>query len=130
MGEDPEDDPFGDNYVVPGSKKGKEQAATKEKSSAVGLGIDEEIEVTRKPRAPRVKLDEHRLLSAAGIPKLRKKAKSNLKFKGKGHEVRLYDSNNKTMLMSSISSQMPPDFSNSTNCGLTTCFRKPGFSTR
>lgn len=28
-----------------------------------------------------------RLLSAAGIPKLRKKAKSHLKFKGKGHEV-------------------------------------------
>ena len=30
---------------------------------------------------------DFRLLSAAGIPKLRKKAKSHLKFKGKGHEV-------------------------------------------
>lgn len=28
-----------------------------------------------------------RLLSAAGIPKLRKKAANHLKFKGKGHEV-------------------------------------------
>jgi hypothetical protein len=28
-----------------------------------------------------------RLLSANGIPKLRAKAKHNLKFKGKGHEV-------------------------------------------
>lgn len=28
-----------------------------------------------------------RLLSANGIPKLRKKAKDHLKLKGKGHEV-------------------------------------------
>jgi replication fork protection complex subunit Csm3/Swi3 len=35
-----------------------------------------------------------RLLSAAGIPKLRKKAKDHLKFKGKGHEVR-YKQNSK-----------------------------------
>lgn len=29
----------------------------------------------------------HRLLSPAGIPKLRRVAKERLKFKGKGHEV-------------------------------------------
>ncbi|CAG8959846.1 hypothetical protein HYFRA_00001755 [Hymenoscyphus fraxineus] len=80
------DDPFSPNYVSEVARKAKEDNAAKEKSSAAGLGIDEEIEVTRKPRAPRVKLDEHRLLSAAGIPKLRKKAKNHLKFKGKGHE--------------------------------------------
>ncbi|TVY46376.1 Chromosome segregation in meiosis protein [Lachnellula occidentalis] len=81
-------DPFSENYVVPQSKdttnNTSKELGSKGKSAA-GLGIDEEIEVTRKPRAPRVKLDEHRLLSKNGIPKLRKKAK-NLKFKGKGHE--------------------------------------------
>lgn len=55
---------------------------------AEGLGLDEEVEVTKKPRAPRVKLDETRLLSDAGIKKLRRTAKDKLKFKGKGHEVR------------------------------------------
>lgn len=80
-------DPFSENYVVPGSKdkeKGKESASNKK--TGAGLGIDEEIEVTKKPRVPRVKLDEHKLLSSAGIPKLRKKAADHLKFKGKGHE--------------------------------------------
>lgn len=68
-----------------------------------GLGLDEEVKVT-KSRAPIAKLDENRyvdtlqpcspytnlhrrLLSQNGIPKLRRKAKSKLKFKGKGHEV-------------------------------------------
>ena len=46
--------------------------------------VDEEIKV-RKKRNPVPKLDETRLLSDAGVPKLRKIAK-NLKFKGKGHE--------------------------------------------
>ncbi|TVY59470.1 Chromosome segregation in meiosis protein 3 [Lachnellula cervina] len=81
-------DPFSENYVVPQRKDDLNNASKDSGSkgkSAAGLGIDEEIEVTRKPRAPRVKLDEHRLLSKNGIPKLRKKAK-NLKFKGKGHE--------------------------------------------
>lgn len=49
------------------------------------LGLDEEIKVTRK-RAPIAKLDENKLLSQAGIPKLRRRAKDKLKFKGKGHE--------------------------------------------
>lgn len=129
MGEDDPDDPFGNNYVNPEPQKRKDEKAAKEKGSAAGLGIDEEIEVTRKPRAPRVKLDENRLLSAAGIPKLRKKAKNHLKFKGKGHEVRLFLYNSKTLLITMISSRMPPDFSNSTNYGSTTYFPKPDFST-
>lgn len=52
-----------------------------------GLGIDEEIKVVKK-RQPIPKLDENRLLSDPGIPKLRRITKERLKFKGKGHEVR------------------------------------------
>src|SRR6187402_1543286 len=52
-------DPFSENYEVPEAKERAKEAASKAKSGA-GLGIDEEIEVTRKPRAPRVKLDEDR----------------------------------------------------------------------
>lgn len=33
---------------------------------------------------------ENRLLSPAGIPKLRRIAKDRLRFKGKGHEVRCH----------------------------------------
>jgi len=47
--------------------------------------VDEEIKVKKK-RAPVPKLDEARLLSDAGVPKLRKITKTRLKFKGKGHE--------------------------------------------
>lgn len=52
------------------------------------LGLDEEVKVSRK-RAPVAKLDENKLLSQNGIPKLRKtaKSKSKLNLKGKGHEV-------------------------------------------
>ncbi|KAF9892392.1 chromosome segregation in meiosis- protein [Aspergillus nanangensis] len=54
-------------------------------ASELGLGLDEEVKVTRK-RQPIAKLDENRLLSQAGIPKLRRSVKQNLKLKGKGHE--------------------------------------------
>ncbi|KAH8883139.1 Swi3-domain-containing protein [Thozetella sp. PMI_491] len=50
-----------------------------------GLGIDEEVSVQKRARVPRVKLDENRLLSEKGIPKLRAKAR-DLRLKGKGHE--------------------------------------------
>lgn len=53
-----------------------------------GLGIEEEIKIVKK-RQPIPKLDEDRLLSAAGIPKLRRISKERLRFKGKGHEVYL-----------------------------------------
>ncbi|KUJ09313.1 Swi3-domain-containing protein [Mollisia scopiformis] len=77
-----ENDPFSENYVTDVAK----ERARAEKEKASKAALDEEVKITRKPQAPRVKLDEDRLLSAAGIPKLRNKAKHHLKFKGKGHE--------------------------------------------
>lgn len=91
-----DNDPFGANYETPAVKQ-------RQADKDAALGIDEQVEVTRKPRAPRVKLDEDRysycidvaflctyssgrLCSKNGIPKLRSKAKG-LKFRGKGHEV-------------------------------------------
>ena len=55
-----EDDPFSENYKG-ATKPAVKESASKGKSGA-GLGIDEEVEVARKPRAPRVKLDEHRFV--------------------------------------------------------------------
>ena len=49
------------------------------------LGLDTEIKA-KKQRQPIAKLDENRLLSQAGIPKLRRITKERVKFKGKGHE--------------------------------------------
>ena len=60
-------------------------AATTDNGGA-GLGIDEEIVVTKK-RIPIPKLDDVRLRSEPGIPRLRKISKERLRFKGKGHEV-------------------------------------------
>ena len=62
------------------------KAAPKQKTTKLGLGFDEEVEVARKPRAPRVKLDEERLLSTKGLPELRKRAKG-FKSRGRGYEV-------------------------------------------
>lgn len=47
--------------------------------------IDQEV-IVKKQRKPVPKLDETRLLSQDGIPRLRKITKSRLRFKGKGHE--------------------------------------------
>ncbi|KAJ5824397.1 hypothetical protein N7447_006737 [Penicillium robsamsonii] len=55
--------------------------------SALGLGLDEEVKVAKKRQAV-AKLDESRLLSQPGIPKLRHTARQKLKFKGKGHEFK------------------------------------------
>ncbi|KAJ5964621.1 uncharacterized protein N7479_004497 [Penicillium vulpinum] len=55
--------------------------------SALGLGLDEEVKVAKK-RQPVAKLDEGRLLSQPGIPKLRHTARQKLKFKGRGHEFK------------------------------------------
>ncbi|ROT37521.1 Swi3-domain-containing protein [Sodiomyces alkalinus F11] len=76
-----DDDPF----RSPSPLRQNDTESKKRKSD--GLGIDEEVDVTKRARVPRVKLDETRLLSDDGIPKLRKRA-AGLKFKGKGHEVR------------------------------------------
>jgi replication fork protection complex subunit Csm3/Swi3 len=56
-------DPFSDNYKPAQQKQREKDEANKAKSGA-GLGIDEEVEVTRKPRAPRVKLDENRYVTS------------------------------------------------------------------
>lgn len=67
-----------DELGISGSKVPKDSATE-------GLGIDKEVEVKKRAREPRVKLDEARLLSDQGIPALRKRARV-LKIKGKGHE--------------------------------------------
>jgi replication fork protection complex subunit Csm3/Swi3 len=59
---------------------------TKKSDAAGALGVDEEIIISKK-RQPAPKLDDQRLLSDAGIPRLRKISKDRLRFKGKGHEV-------------------------------------------
>ncbi|RMZ81829.1 hypothetical protein DV738_g2116, partial [Chaetothyriales sp. CBS 135597] len=61
-----------------------------EEKKHLGLGIDEEVKVVKK-RQPIAKLDEARLLSERGIPRIRRLARSGkiakkLGFKGKGHE--------------------------------------------
>ncbi|RGP64729.1 replication fork protection complex subunit csm3 swi3 [Fusarium longipes] len=71
------DDPFASPPPEASKKKRKEPDS--------GLGIDEEVDVKKRARAPNVKLDEERLLGPKGIPKLRQKAR-DLKIKGKGHE--------------------------------------------
>ncbi|KAI8681960.1 Chromosome segregation in meiosis protein [Fusarium keratoplasticum] len=71
------DDPFASPRPESSSKKRKEPDS--------GLGIDEEVDVKKRARAPNVKLDEDRLLGPKGIPKLRQRAR-DLKIKGKGHE--------------------------------------------
>lgn len=55
-GIDDENDPFADNYV---SNKAKERQRNADEENAK-QAVDAEVEITRKPRAPRVKLDENR----------------------------------------------------------------------
>ncbi|KAJ3554527.1 hypothetical protein NPX13_g10588 [Xylaria arbuscula] len=80
-----DDDPFAESGDDATQKNNSTNTNSKKRKDASGLGIDEAVSVSKKPRVPRVKLDENRLLSDDGIPKLRTKAQS-LKFKGKGHE--------------------------------------------
>ncbi|GAP87982.1 putative chromosome segregation in meiosis protein 3 [Rosellinia necatrix] len=80
-----DDDPFADSGDEAAKQSETAAAQSKKRKDASGLGIDEAVSVSKKPRVPRVKLDETRLLSDNGIPKLRSKAQ-NLRFKGKGHE--------------------------------------------
>lgn len=78
---DVDDDPFAES----GDEAPANNAQSKKRKDTTGLGIDEAVAVQKKVRAPIVKLDEGRLLSEKGIPRLRRKAR-DLKFKGKGHE--------------------------------------------
>lgn len=82
---DVDDDPFADSGDETVNKDGKANSQSKKRKETDGLGIDEAVSVAKKPREPQVKLDESRLLSENGIPRLRAKAQ-NLRFKGKGHE--------------------------------------------
>ncbi|KAM7188827.1 Replication Fork Protection Component Swi3 domain containing protein [Naviculisporaceae sp. PSN 640] len=76
-----DDDPFaGTPSPEPANKKNDK----KRKGDDI-LGIDEQIDLTKKARVPRIKLDENRLLSDKGIPELQRRAKK-LRLKGKGHE--------------------------------------------
>ncbi|KAL8897910.1 MAG: hypothetical protein Q9207_006964 [Kuettlingeria erythrocarpa] len=78
-------DTFRDVNVSMDVTNREQPAHAKPRDKDLGLGLDEEIKVVKK-RQPVPKLDDNRLLSQAGIPKLRRLAKERLKFKGKGHE--------------------------------------------
>lgn len=127
-------DDFADPFADSGDEdaKGKADTNPKKRKDASGLGIEEEVNVAKKPRVPNVKLDAPRLLSDKGIPKLRRKARE-LKFKGKGHEVRLPDvlalGFKGALLTSPCSSQIRRDYYPSTNSGSTTCSPRPSSST-
>lgn len=51
------DDPFADRPAPKPTNTGDPAGVAR---AGAGLGIDEEVEVTKKPRVPRVKLDENR----------------------------------------------------------------------
>ncbi|KAK3372184.1 replication fork protection component Swi3-domain-containing protein [Podospora didyma] len=81
-----DDDPFRSPSPEPGKKAAADKNKNpKKRKEPDTLGIDKQIDLTKKARAPAVKLDETRLLSDKGIPKLRKMA-PKLIMKGKGHE--------------------------------------------
>ncbi|CAN8099984.1 unnamed protein product [Discula destructiva] len=77
-----------DNFFLDGDLDddlfGSPRDSNKRKSPG-DVNVDEEVSVAKKVRAPRIKLDQDRLLSQKGVPALRKRAKG-LKLKGKGHE--------------------------------------------
>ncbi|KAL8662781.1 MAG: hypothetical protein Q9202_004382 [Teloschistes flavicans] len=79
------DDIFRDFNASKNADNADRGAQQKIKGDSLGLGIDEEIKVAPK-RQPVAKLHKERLLSQAGVPKLRQLAKDRFKFKGKGHE--------------------------------------------
>ncbi|KAJ5806959.1 hypothetical protein N7474_010551 [Penicillium riverlandense] len=76
---------IGLDEVVPDTTAANNASNPPAPGDSAGLGLDEEVKVTKK-RQPVAKLDEARLLSQPGIPKLRRTAKQKLRFKGKGHE--------------------------------------------
>jgi hypothetical protein len=79
-------DDYDNLFASSGDEGAKNDAKNNKRKQSDGLGIEEAVAVKKKARVPNVKLDEARLLSDKGIPKLRAKARE-LKFKGKGHEV-------------------------------------------
>ncbi|KAF2457953.1 replication fork protection component Swi3-domain-containing protein [Lineolata rhizophorae] len=93
LGRDELDDLFNYDANLDGALGATDQARSDNKRSQQGgtgddnidVGIDKEVEVVRK-RKQAPKLDAELLLSANGIPKLRRISKERLRFKGKGHE--------------------------------------------
>ncbi|KAI1627991.1 replication fork protection component Swi3-domain-containing protein [Exophiala viscosa] len=97
FGSSDDEDPFKDKKArnARDSKTTLSPRPTKRKAEDVenpgaDLGLDEEVKITKK-RKPIAKLDEARLLSAPGVPKLRALVRSGniskkLRLKGKGHE--------------------------------------------
>jgi replication fork protection complex subunit Csm3/Swi3 len=83
------------NELAGGQDTGSAQTQTEPQTSRApnnadaGLGIDEEIIITKK-RIPAPKLDDQRLRSDLGIPRLQRISKDRLRLKGKGHEVSRY----------------------------------------
>jgi replication fork protection complex subunit Csm3/Swi3 len=57
---DAPDDPFSANFKPKNTAKDTTKDTGSESKDDSGLGLDKEVEVTKKARAPRVKLDEHR----------------------------------------------------------------------
>ncbi|KIW67368.1 hypothetical protein PV04_06629 [Phialophora macrospora] len=85
-----DENPFNDKPSRP-TNRGDETSKRKAPDLDDTLGLDSEVKI-KKQRKPIAKLDEARLLSAPGIPKLRADARmpnfltKKLKIKGKGHE--------------------------------------------
>jgi replication fork protection complex subunit Csm3/Swi3 len=112
-------DDFGvDPFAVSSDENAdKADSQTNKRKDVAGLGIDEAVAVSKKARVPRVKLDDKKLLSDKGIPKLRRKA-GDLKFKGKGHEVGARNVFILSCILTEVtSSQTQPDSSPSINFG-------------
>ncbi|KAF2280160.1 Swi3-domain-containing protein [Westerdykella ornata] len=82
LNDTPDHDIFDTSNIKPQIQPPQE---SRPQPASADLGIDEEIKVVKK-RRPIPKLDEERLLSDAGIPRLQRISKERLRFKGKGHE--------------------------------------------
>ncbi|KKY17573.1 putative replication fork protection component [Phaeomoniella chlamydospora] len=88
---DSDEDPFRDLDTTLEGPKDTTNNTKKRKTTSDDendrLGVDEKVKVIKK-RMPVPKLDEARLLSQAGLPKLKASFRSKLapKLKGKGHE--------------------------------------------
>lgn len=74
-----------DNYDVTDLSDDPFRSPSPPRDAAPALGIDAEVTVAKRARPPAVRLDEDRLLSPAGIPRLRRRA-ARLRLRGRGHE--------------------------------------------
>ncbi|KAI5843638.1 replication fork protection component Swi3-domain-containing protein [Tricharina praecox] len=71
---------------IPEAPKKTAAAPQPKKRKEDELGLDDEVLIKKKRVT--VKLDEQRLMSINGLPRLRKEAPTKLKFKGKGYEYK------------------------------------------